>query len=715
MKRIKTFALFMLLALCVTIPAAVASADEVAATSIVGHNLALEDNIEIVYIVEETAPQGAETGVLFWLSPQEEYVYGEQEYKITTPFGTVVNPNTGNTCQKYAFNYLSAKQMTENVYAVSFIKDGENIMYSSVDKYSILQYAYNKKNSETILDGGTASLGEMLSAMLDYGAITQQYFGYNLDRLANATYYRVTVNGGALSDGLNYGLYKDGETVTVIAGEPELGKQFKQWIDEDENVLSTESEYEFTIENDLSLTAIYEERATEGLAYTLINGGNTYYVSGIGTVTDTEIVIPLRYNDKYVTEIGNSAFYNCSSLTSIIISNRVSRIGDSAFLNCSSLTNVTIPDSVKSIGGRAFKNCTSLTNLSIPDSVTGFGSETFSGCTSLTSITIPNSTKVLGSNTFQGCTALTTINIHDSFRYLESGDFLGCTMITNFNVNSNNEYYKSIDGNLYNKDGTILLKYAVGKTDTKFITPNGVTNIGESAFNGCSNLTSINIPNSVTNIGTTAFANCSNLTNITFGENSLLENIGYQAFFSCSNLTNITIPNSVISIGNQAFYYCFNLTNITIPDSVTNIGTSAFNCCYSLTNIIIPNSVTSIGNFAFNGCSSLTSVTFSENSQLTSIGTSAFSGCSNLTNITIPNSVTNIGFRAFYDCRNLTNITIGNGVTIIDDYVFNGCSNLTNITFNGATEQWNAISKGSYWNYNLPATVVHCSNGDVAI
>lgn len=307
MKKIKTFALFILLALCVTIPVAVASADEVAATSIVGHNLALEDNIEIVYIVEETAPQGAETGVLFWLSPQEEYVYGEQEYKITTPFGTVVNPNTGNTCQKYAFNYLSAKQMTENVYAVSFIKDGENITYSGVDKYSILQYAYNKKNSATILDGGTASLGEMLSAMLDYGAITQQYFGYNLDRLANATYYRVSVENGKLPDGFTSGLYKSGTDVTLVANAPAEDKVFQKWVDGENNILGTESTLTYNLDKDITITAVYDdfEEEEEITEPTFI----VETVSATAGQTGVAVTISLR-NNPGIASIALEIYYD---------------------------------------------------------------------------------------------------------------------------------------------------------------------------------------------------------------------------------------------------------------------------------------------------------------------------------------------------------------------------------------------------------------------
>ena len=118
---------------------------------------------------------------------------------------------------------------------------------------------------------------------------------------------------------------------------------------------------------------------------------------------------------------------------------------------------------------------------------------------------------------------------------------------------------------------------------TELVIPDGVTSIGNSAFEYCSELTSITIPDSVTSIGR-------------------------SAFLSCSGLTSITIPDSVTSIGRSAFEGCFGLARITIPGSVTSIGVGAFNSCISLTSITIPNSVTSIGDEAFSGCEKLVEV-----------------------------------------------------------------------------------------------------------
>ena len=130
--------------------------------------------------------------------------------------------------------------------------------------------------------------------------------------------------------------------------------------------------------------------------------------------------------------------------------------------------------------------------------------------------------------------------------------------------------------------------------------------------------------------------------------------IGNSAFVGCTRLTSITIPDSVTSIGNRAFYNCTGLTSITIPDSVTSIGNSAFSYCTGLTSITIPDSVTSIGHYTFYNCTGLTSITIPDS--VTYIGYQTFYNCTGLTSITIPDSVTTIGDYAFYSCTSLATV-----------------------------------------------------------
>ncbi|MBR1798787.1 MAG: leucine-rich repeat domain-containing protein [Bacteroidales bacterium] len=260
-----------------------------------------------------------------------------------------------------------------------------------------------------------------------------------------------------------------------------------------------------------------------------------------------------------------------------------------------------------------------------------------------------------------------------------------------------------------------------------------VIRIGNSAFDGCSGLTSVTIPNSVSSIeefafrrcsgltsvvfnatnctytgtGDPVFVGCTNLVTLTIGDN--VTNIPDHAFEYCSGLTSVTIPNSVTSIGELAFGDCSGLTSVTIPNSVTSIGRYAFSGCSGMTSVTIPNSVTSIGELAFRGCSDLTSVVFNATNctymgsasapvfegctnlatltigdNVTNIPSYAFRGCSGLTSITIPNSVTNIGSSAFQNCRGLTDISIGSGVSSIAEYAFAGCDHLMQMTCSAA-------------------------------
>ena len=148
--------------------------------------------------------------------------------------------------------------------------------------------------------------------------------------------------------------------------------------------------------------------ASEGLEYTLNPDGKSYTVIGIGSFTGTNLVID-RYNGLPVTSIGEEAFEDCSSLTSITIPDSVTSIGSWAFYGCSGLTSITIPNSVTSIGYRAFCDCTGLTSVTIGNGVTSIAYGAFSYCESLTSVTIGNGVTSIAEMAFYACSGLTSI------------------------------------------------------------------------------------------------------------------------------------------------------------------------------------------------------------------------------------------------------------------------------------------------------------------
>lgn len=264
-----------------------------------------------------------------------------------------------------------------------------------------------------------------------------------------------------------------------------------------------------------------------------------------------------------------------------------------------------------------------------------------------------------------------------------------------------------------------------GKTLNEIVIPTEhnakpVTNIGSSAFRGCTGLTSITIPDSVTSIGSSAFRDCSGLTSITIPDS--VTSIRSSTFYNCSSLTSITIPDSVTSIGSSAFQNCTGLTSITIPSGVTSIGSNVFYNCSGLTSIIVAQDnpiYHSSGNCIIETASK-TLISGCQNSvipddgSVTSIGNDAFSGCSGLTSITIPGSVTSIGEWAFSYCSGLTSITIPDSVTSIGKYALYGCTRLTSINYAGTQSQWQGISKVYSWNSNTGNYTVHCTDGDIS-
>jgi len=337
------------------------------------------------------------------------------------------------------------------------------------------------------------------------------------------------------------------------------------------------------------------------------------------------------------------------------------------------------------------------------DSIDNIGNNAFATCPNITSVIVRNAYPPVfkGNNVFSSwqfaniplyvpCGQLNAYRTHADW-----GNFTNIFEITGYGTCG------AFGGNLTWKlecDSTLTISgsgdmedyfYAVqrpwdavvGKVKTVII-GNNVTSIGDNAFEGCINLTSVTIGNGVTSIGRNAFDLCTNLPFVNIGSN-------------------------VTSIGDFAFRACYDLASVGIGSSVISIGDAAFFDCGSLHSIIIPNSVKTIGNRAFAECEKLVMLTIGNN--VTSIGQGAFFYCSNLTSITIPDSVKTIGYEAFENCSNATSLTIGSGVTNMGDRVFYRCSKLTGITVHALIPP---VVSGNLAFYFVPTSIpvnVHCS------
>ncbi|MDR2535234.1 MAG: leucine-rich repeat domain-containing protein [Treponema sp.] len=251
----------------------------------------------------------------------------------------------------------------------------------------------------------------------------------------------------------------------------------------------------------------------------LIQG--TVLVKYIGSGGHVEIT-----SDLELTEIGDNAFGN-TQVESVIIPEGLTKIGSYAFMNCKTLTGITIPNSVTSIGEGGFSRCSQLERIDIPARVASIGGNIFADCTGLTAITVAQ----------------------------------------------NNRNYSSIEGVLFNKNGTVLIAYPVGKEDAAYTVPSQVNRIEQSAFSNGFHLVEVIFPEGLTAIGDRAFYNCNSLTSITIPLS--LATIGDRAFYRCSNLAALTLPAGLKRIGNYAFAECTSLDTILLSRT-TEYGTDPF-------------------------------------------------------------------------------------------------------------------------------------------
>ena len=491
-----------------------------------------------------------------------------------------------------------------------------------------------------------------------------------------------------------------------------------------------------------------------------------------------------------VVSLSSGVFKNNTTITSITIPSTVMSVGANAFENCTSLNRVIISDSITELPSGVFKGCTSLTDVSLPSALEVLPEETFSGCTSLEEVELPNTITTISQNAFKD-SGISTFDMPSSLTAIESGAFSGCQDLTSITIlptvtsiaadafedsgikevkmsATSREIIEAVfddqeletigiivgDGEfIYNSDFQHLVIPVIGST------------IADNQFGGNLMLISAKIPSSVTEIGTSAFDGCTSLDYITFANNSALTTIGAKAFCGCTSLETISIPKSVKTIDNDAFSACIRLKQVEIeensalktvgegaflgtnldllelPNTVKTIGKnilsdyieesvinadeygyggqidsyvksilkikffdgelvyyganeaisniqgliSSDGTFYdklakgSLNEIVIPSSVKIISRYAFDYCP-LTKVSFAEGSQLSEIYRYAFDYCDHLVSIDLPEGLTKIGIGVFGGCNRLKAITFPSTLTSIDVECFRDCYSLETLT-----------------------------------
>lgn len=395
------------------------------------------------------------------------------------------------------------------------------------------------------------------------------------------------------------------------------------------------------------------------------------------TSTDNNAIVPPYTSDycfgvNYVT----SVYYPEHGVGYIILADDPIMINNSTFYEKETLESIEIPDSVTSIGQSAFAYCTNLENIIIGSGVTLIRDYAFEMAYAITSLT------------FNG-TILEWLAIEKQRFWIDQWYY-----------SHNNIEVNCVDGDISIEYDQWSLLYT--STDGNIVALNNNAGWG-------TNYVEV-IQNTYENDGfgvvwfdrdrdrATSISNA-------FSGNTRLATVYY-------------LPSTITSIGEGAFLDCTALSGITLPSGVTTIGYNAFNGCTALSAITLHEGITTLSGGCFCGCTSLSSVTIPSTVTILSRGsdsTGAFQLCSALSSVTISEGVPTIGEQCFSHCEALLGITIPSSVTTIGRAAFSGCTALSSISYNGTMSQWVDVSKGNYWHRHCPATVVHCTDGDVPL
>lgn len=412
----------------------------------------------------------------------------------------------------------------------------------------------------------------------------------------------------------------------------------------------------YNITSDTTVAVTYPRYYREQLSY---NSYREYYYYGYSQPAGS-VQIPGIVNNGnttyIVTEIGDFAFYQCSELTEVTMSESITDIGSSSFYKCTGILHIGFPEFLHSIGGYAFRDC-GLLSIYLPNSLQSMGVECFAGCSELTEIHFPDSLTTISDYAFYYCTGLTELNFPNSLLTINNEAFGYCTGLTEINLPNSLRYLSGFNN-------------CTGLTEIHL--PDSITSIGSSAFSNCTNLIEINLPNMIVTIGSAAFYQCTGLSEIDFPDS--LRSIGTSAFYQCTGLIGeLILPTTLERIGSNTFSHCTGLTGIlTLPLHLRSIGSDAFVGCIGISKVVFPNSLTTIPSWTFYECTGLTEVVFPDS--LSTIGVRAFYGCSNLASITIGSG--SIGVSAFEGCTNLHKIELLDSVRVIDEYAFKACNNI---------------------------------------
>lgn len=450
-------------------------------------------------------------------------------------------------------------------------------------------------------------------------------------------------------------------------------------------------------------------------------GNNAFSNTGI-----TSLDLP-----EGMESIGIGAFYNCEKMTELKLPESLTTLNNGAFAFCKGLTAVTLPNKITFIGALAFEECTGLTSITIPENVTEIRNQAFYYCTALTMVELPKALQTVGDNAFYetklqdvyyagteedwGKIAiglknepLTNANLHCMGAVVVISGTCGGALT--WKLDSKGTLTISGTGAMtdYTKSG--VAPWNKDCEEIRFVViENGVTTIGEYAFENCTLLESVVIPDSVEKIGKYAFSGCSALKRISLPDS--IAQIGDHAF-RASGLEAVKIPEGVTLLGEGMFARCPNLQTVELPSTLQTIREIAF-IGSGLNKIILPENLKYIGYECFYECTNLEEIKIPDS--VTTLNYSEFEGCSSLKKVTLSKGLKSINQTMFARCHNLTEITIPDSITYIGEGAFFQCKKLKDVYYTGSQKKWGKLQTNAAVDFItwVAAATIHCTDGDI--
>lgn len=507
----------------------------------------------------------------------------------------------------------------------------------------------------------------------------------------------------------------------------------------------------FAVENNIKYVLIQGEAVKKDVVTIEMTGGNIYVSESNGILLSADSTVEkvdLTASNIQINSIANEAFYNCTVLKSVKLTDSVKRIGDFSFGHCSELTEINL-NKVENIGERAFFNCKKLSDVAF-ENLTDIGNYSFYNCAAISKISLPKSMKNIGSYVFQNCTSLKSADLGNAIT-VSSGMFYGCVCLENVNLENavnieNYAFYNCNSLTYINLDNAINIKDCAFDNCQSLANINlsNVVMIGKYAFRNCCLITNADL-SSALKIDEGAFYDCESIEKLSLGS---VSNIGYDAFGRCTQLKEVIIPSSVTSLDISAFRNSYNISTIIFEEGIKEVNYSCFSDNYKI-KLIIPDSVNSI-NIKLNDYNESLIICCNKGSYaetyakennikyilnnyvleysveggkiyinpetgtvvmadstitaanipaqidgiiITDIGT-IFRNNTNLKNVILPETVTSISANAFNNCSSLESVTAKGNITSIGLNSFMYCNNLVECN---ATKTAISIGEKAFW------------------